>query len=253
MALLTALLLFTLLVSSTNSLCGNMFLPPPLSTPASYLLSIGVSTSTVSHIAPSLGDLHKTVVPAVEYLEGLYGKGVAEAIDKNPELLLTKGLQNATLQVSLLRNLSPTAPYRRLPRYLTSPPCAKPLSSLLLSNSFTPPDLEKIYRRSPSILTLRPPSADATLGYLLSVLGPAKLRAVVTKHPWILGLTVSNLSLTHSYLSASLGLGPEKATAILHKQPTVYGVSLDGNLRPTVERIQVRHTFVSNGGSEPEL
>ena len=89
------LILFLLLPNRSSPLVSSLSPkppPPPCATTA-YLRSLPLSRPVISKVLPRLGPLNTSVVPAVEYLRGLYGEEELPALlERNPELLLTKGI-----------------------------------------------------------------------------------------------------------------------------------------------------------------
>ncbi|GMI04867.1 hypothetical protein TrVE_jg13381 [Triparma verrucosa] len=215
----TLFLLFVTLLPLVVPFSEAFSLPiPPSSNSNSiaYLQSLGISSSSISSLPhlPPPSDL----LPTVDYLKNLYGlKEMVKAVEMNPSLLLTRGLGDVK---------------------------CRPLSPLLRARGFTEKEIENIHSKYPQILGLTNSSqCEYVISYLRSIVGVADGGAkavckVVTRHPWILGLKTSNLELTHIFLTEDLGLGEKTMRVIVTRFLPIYGLSLNGNVRESVEKIR---------------
>ena len=178
-----------------------------------------------------LGQCHSIesrLVPSVDFLQGLYGGmgqgGFQEAISRNPDLLLLRGVGYQQRARSEKDDTHP----RLAEEYL---------SDLAVSSS----SIAKLKITHPALFQIDVQRMKSVVQYLSSLLESLdsqhtkQVVKIVTNHPMLLQLNVAtNLEPTTYFLRSSMGLTKEELVTVIRATPGVLGLSVERNLKPTI-------------------
>lgn len=163
--------------------------------------------------------------PTAEFLLNLWGEELFnEAMERNPQLLLTSGIgyNNKAIPTSNeLENLS--------------------IDNVLMETvDLSKSQLNKLRSRSPFVFSIAPNKVKEGIDYLCEILGPSGnqkrvLRKMIMTNPSFLNLHVhTNLRPRVEYLTSKLQLSPQERSQLL-QTGSVLALSVDQNLKPTLE------------------
>ena len=103
-------------------------------------------------------------------------------------------------------------------------------------------DLRKIMLRQPSLLGLSETSLGGKLEFFLDEVGMTieEVRQALLKQPSLLQYSIGTLRSKLDFLRNELCMSRMVACRVLHTAPTIFGLSLDENLRPKVATLMIR-------------
>ena len=179
--------------------------------------------------------------PTVEFLKSLYGAPLFyEFVRKRPEVLLTSGVG-----YNVPRNKRESSHGNDTPKHDLSVDYYLETQNLGISLA----QISKLKEKYPSVFQLPSSKISKCIEYLLSQIvsdntttNDTQVRTAVGKvikaNPNILNLSLTNLESKISFFQQECGFqSGEKLMILLNKFPSVLTLSLENNLRPTMELI----------------
>lgn len=210
---------------------------------------IVIDTSFIIQSVPRImrKDVESYLKPTVTFLKGLYGTMFYEFVKRRPDVLLTSGVgingKGIGESASVGGDYSPRQRNEKRVKNYQDMPVDNYLASQELG--LTIMQIAKLKKTHPAVFLRSLSKVQETIEYLLTTftssektVGKFTIGKMIKANPNILNLSVSNVNPKVSFLNECGFDTGQEIDMLCKKYPGILCLSLDSNLRPTVNILQ---------------
>ena len=194
-------------------------------------------------------DTESYLKPTVGFLKRLYGPMFYEFVKRRPDVLLTSGVGFNGKKIEMPQpHEHENAPPQREEDDITNEPTTIPVDEYLATQDLglSTTQIAKMKMTHPAVFRHSLSKIQGTIEYLLSTFTFSNIKGgeettigkMIRGNPNILNLSVSNLKPKVSFLNECGFDSSQEIVMLCKKYPGILCLSLDGNLRPTVNILQ---------------